>query len=80
MKTTLYFKYTGKRQDRAQIKEEWIEFVIENPEKTVIQSDGRIRKWSKITEANKYLRVILLDDGVTVHNAFFDRSYKGEKK
>ena len=25
-----------------------IEFVIENPEKTVIQSDGRIRKWSKI--------------------------------
>jgi hypothetical protein len=56
------------------------EFVIENPEKTVIQSDGRIRKWSKITEANKYLRVILLEDGVTVHNAFFDRSYKEEKK
>ena len=80
MKTTLYFNFTRKRQDRAQIKEEWIEFVIENPEKTVIQSDGRIRKWSKITEANKYLRVILLEDGVTVHNAFFDRSYKEEKK
>jgi hypothetical protein len=78
MKTTLYFNYTRKRQDRAQIKEEWIEFVIENPEKTVIQSDGRIRKWSKITEANKYLRVILLEDGITVHNAFFDRSYKEE--
>jgi hypothetical protein len=30
MKTTLYFNYTRKRQDRAQIKEEWIEFVIEN--------------------------------------------------
>jgi len=56
------------------------EFVIENPEKTVIQSDGRIRKWSKITEVNRYLRVILLEDGVTVHNAFFDRSYKEEKK
>jgi REP element-mobilizing transposase RayT len=27
-----------------EIKEKWIEFVIENPEKTVIQSDGRIRK------------------------------------
>jgi hypothetical protein len=67
-----------KRQDRAQIKEEWIEFVIENPEKTVIQSDGRIRKWSKITEVNKYLRVILLEDGITVHNAFFDRSYREE--
>ena len=78
MKTTLYFSYTRKRQDRAQIKEEWIEFVIENPEKTVIQSDGRIRMWSKIEEANKYLRVILLEDGVTVHNAFFDRSYEEE--
>ena len=80
MKTTLYFNYTRKRQDRAQIKEEWIEFVIENPEKIVIQSDGRIRKWSKIEDANKYLRVILLEDGVTVHNAFFDRSYKQENK
>ena len=78
MKTTRYFNYTRKRQDRAQIKEEWIEFVIENPEKTVNQSDGRIRKWSKIIEANKYLRVILLEDGITVHNAFFDRSYKEE--
>ena len=79
MKTTLYFNYTRNRQDRAEIKEEWIEFVIENPEKTVIQSDGRIRKWSKIIEANKYLRVIILEDGITVHNAFFDRSYKEEE-
>ena len=80
MKTTLYFNYTRKRQDRAQIKKEWIEFVIENPEKTVIQSDGRIRKWSKIVAANKYLRVILLENGVTVHNAFFDRSYKDKEE
>jgi hypothetical protein len=78
MKTTQYFDYTRKRQDRTQIKEEWIEFVIKNPEKTVIQSDGRIRKWSKIVEVDKYLRVILLEDGMTVHNAFFDRSYKVE--
>ena len=76
MKTTQYFDYTMKRPDRAQIKEEWIKTVIEKPEKTVIQSDGRIRKWAKISEAEKYLRVILLEDGETVHNAFFDRSYK----
>jgi hypothetical protein len=37
------------------------------------------RKWAKISEAGKYLRVILLEDGETVHNAFFDRSYKGDK-
>jgi hypothetical protein len=29
-----------------------------------------------ILETGKYLRVILLEDGETVHNAFFDRSYK----
>ena len=52
--------------------------VVENPAKIEVQSDGRIRKWARITEAGKYLRVILLDDGETVHNAFFDRSFKGE--
>ncbi|MBK5101643.1 MAG: hypothetical protein JJE15_11735 [Desulfobacteraceae bacterium] len=78
MKTTQYFDYTRKRPDRAQIKEGWIKSVIEKPEKVEIQSDGRIRKWAKISEAGKYLRVILLEDGETIHNAFFDRSYKGE--
>jgi hypothetical protein len=78
MKTTQYFDYTRIRQDRAQIKEDWIKLVIEKPEKIEIQSDGRIRKWIKISEAGKYLRVILLEDGETVHNAFFDRSYKEE--
>ena len=76
MKTTQYFDYTRKRSDHAQIKEVWIQFVIENPEKTEIQTDGRIRKWAKISEVGKHLRVVLLEDGETVHNAFFDRSYK----
>ena len=78
MKTTQYFDFMRQRPDRAQIKEDWIKFVIENPEKVKTQSDGRIRKWAKIPEAGKYLRVILLEDGETVHNAFFDRSYKEE--
>jgi len=78
MKTTRYFEYTRRRPDRAQIKEEWIKYVIENPDKTEIQSDGRIKKWAKIQSVDKYLRVILLDDGETVHNAFFDRSFKEE--
>ncbi|KAF1079083.1 MAG: hypothetical protein GQF41_4598 [Candidatus Rifleibacterium amylolyticum] len=47
-------------------------------EQIVIQADGRIKKWAKITEADKYLRVILLEDGETVHNAFFDRSFGGK--
>jgi len=36
----------------------------------------RIRKWSFIEEVGKYLRVIILEDGDTVHNAFFDRDFK----
>jgi len=64
------------RPDRVIISEEWIAHTIERPEHTEMQSDGRIRKWAWIPEAEKYLRVILLEDGETVHNAFFDRSYK----
>ena len=78
MKTTRYFNYTRKKPDRALIKIEWIEFVVNNPVRVEVQSDGRIKKWAKILEVNKYLRVILLDDGETVHNAFFDRSFSEE--
>ena len=76
MKTTQYFKYTMLRPDRSNIKDDWINQVINKPIKTEIQSDGRIRKWAHIKEADKYLRIILLEDGETVHNAFFDRSFK----
>ncbi len=76
MKTTLYFQHTRKRPDRARIKDVWIEFEINNPVKTEVQSDGRIKKWAKISEEAKYLRVILLEDGETIHNVFFDRSFK----
>ena len=58
------------------IRDEWIQQVIEHPIKEVIQKDGRMRRWAPISEtAGKYLRVILLPDGETVHNAFFDRSF-----
>jgi len=76
MKTTQYFDYTRKRPDRVFIQYDWIKFVIDNPVKTEVQSDGRIKKWAKIPEVDKYLRVILLEDGKTVHNAFLDRSFK----
>ena len=76
MKMTRYFEYTRLRSDRSDIKDDWIYQAIKNPEKTEIQSDGRIRKWVYIKEVEKFLRIILLEDGETVHNAFFDRSFK----
>lgn len=77
MKFTDYFAYMRQREDRAQIRLEWIQRVVEHPEHEAVQPDGRIRRWAVIPEmANRYLRVILLEDGETVHNAFFDRSFK----
>ena len=76
MKFSRYFVYTRRRPDRALIKDEWIARAVNSPLKTESQSDGRIRKWAYIEEAERYLRVILLEDGETVHNAFFDRSFR----
>ena len=42
------------------------------------QKDGRVRKWIYIKEVDKYLRVVFLQDGETVHNTFFDRNFKKE--
>jgi len=76
MKTTLYFEALRSRADRAAIRDEWIERAIRSPVKEVIQADGRIRRWALVPEAgNRYLRVVLLADGETVHNAFFDRRF-----
>lgn len=64
------------RPDRAIIRNEWIQYVIEHPEKEEIQSDRRIRRWARVSDfENRVLRVILLEDGLTVHKAFFDRDY-----
>ena len=79
-KTTDYFNHTRKRPDRAIIKDEWIEFAIENAFREQRQSDGRIRRWAKIEAAEgRTLRVVLLEDGETVHNAFFDRRIREEE-
>jgi uncharacterized protein YuzE len=65
------------RPDRKMIKDEWIQFTVDNPVHEERQRDGRIRRWARIDEAGgKFLRVILLEDGETIHNAFFDRLFR----
>ncbi|MBL8478857.1 MAG: hypothetical protein JNK59_06070 [Sterolibacteriaceae bacterium] len=74
MKFTQYFLTTRRRPDRSSIQLDWIKRVVTAPEREVIQQDGRIRRWARIPEAgDRWLRVVLLDDGETVHNAFLDR-------
>lgn len=80
MKTTRYFEYVRERPDRSIIRTEWIVRVIQQPDRTEIQTDGRIRHWARIAEVDKVLRVVLLEDGETVHNAFFDRSHKETRR
>lgn len=77
MKITAYFDSMRARPDRALIKDEWIVQAVENPERETVQADGRIRRWAKIEDADgRYLRVVVLSDGETIHNAFFDRRYE----
>jgi hypothetical protein len=77
LKFTKYFAHTHAREDRKGIRPEWIEHTVAHPVKEYVQADGRIRRWAKIPEAGgKVLRVVLLEDGRTVHNAFFDRSFR----
>jgi hypothetical protein len=77
MKTTDYFQERRKEPDREWIEDEWIERVLLSPEHEEVQSNGRIRRRGRIVEANnRVLHVVVLEDGETVHNAFFDRRFK----
>jgi hypothetical protein len=77
MKTTRYFDFRRTKPDRAEICDAWIVAIIQKPIKKEYQKDGRIKLWGKVPEAGgKYLRIILLEDESTVHNAFFDRNFK----
>ncbi len=75
MKTTAYFEEQVLRK-RPYIQREWCKRALLNPVSRNIQPDGRIRYWVFIPELEKYLRVVTLEDGETVHNAFPDRNFK----
>jgi hypothetical protein len=76
VKTTAYFDAIRRRPDRSIIQDAWIERAIQAPLREILQADGRIRRRVQIPEMEKrYLRVILLADAETVHNAFFDRRF-----
>ncbi len=75
MKTTRYFEQQVLRK-RPYIQREWCQRALRSPVQREIQLDGRIRHWIFIPEFSKYLRVVTLADGETVHNAFPDRNFK----
>ena len=75
MQTTDYFR-NDVMVKRPYIKAEWLNLALTNPCRREVQTDdGRIRHWVWIEELNRYLRVVTLEDGTTVHNAFPDRRF-----
>jgi hypothetical protein len=77
LKVTEYFSMIRARADRTAILDEWIERAIQSPIRESVQTDGRIRRWTQVHEMeDRFLRVVLLAHGQTVHNAFFDRRFK----
>lgn len=76
VKATRYFEEQVLRK-RPYIKREWCEQIVANPLMKEVQPDGRIRHWGVVPElAGRALRVVTLEDGETLHNAFPDRDFK----
>jgi hypothetical protein len=75
LKTTRYFEEQVMRK-RPYVRREWCERALRDPARRERQPDGRYRSWVFVGELGKYLRVVTLEDGETVHNAFLDRNYR----
>ena len=64
-------------QKRPYLQKEWCIRVIENAIRVEEQENNRFRFFGAIEEIdNRVLRVITLEDKVTIHNAFPDRGFK----
>lgn len=73
---TSYFEKEVLRK-RPYLKKEWCIRVIEHPVRSEPQEHNRHRFWGPIDElGGRMLRVVTLEDRLTIHNAFPDRSFK----
>jgi hypothetical protein len=78
LKTTRYFEEQVLRK-RPYIRREWCEEIVRHPLRSEKQSDGRLRFWGVVPElGGRVLRVVTLEDGETLLNAFPDRNFKVE--
>ncbi len=79
MKATRYFLEQVLRK-RPYLDPAWIEPILADPLRREVQEDGRIRNWGVVVDPRdgktRYLRIVTLEDGETIHNAFFDRDFE----
>ena len=73
---TEYFENEVLRK-RPYLKGEWCTRVVDAPLRSESQEGNRFRFWAACPELEgRYLRVVTLEDKVTIHNAFPDRGFK----
>lgn len=79
MSATRYFEEQVLRK-RQYLTVEMCRAVLAKPIRRDVQADGRIRHWGSVTlpdeTEKRILRVVTLEDGVTIHNAFLDRGFR----
>jgi hypothetical protein len=79
MKATRYFQEQVMRK-RPYTRPELCQAVLVAPLRRSVQPNGRIRWWGRVIDPGdgheRILRVVTLDDGETLHNAFFDRGFR----
>lgn len=83
MSTTRYFDEQVLRK-RPYLTIEMCEAVLKMPISRTVQIDGRIRYWGQVLDTRdgktRVLRVVTLEDGATIHNAFFDRDFREDPR
>ncbi|MFZ5588890.1 MAG: hypothetical protein ACOY4M_04505 [Pseudomonadota bacterium] len=76
------YKFTSYFENKVLAKrpyliKDWCIRVVTSPIKSEPQEHNRFRFWGAIDELNgRILRVVTLEDKVTIHNAFLDRGFK----
>ena len=62
---------------RPCLKKEWSVRVVKLPLRSAPQEQNRYRFWAVCPElGGRYLRVVTLENKVTIHNAFLDRGFE----
>ena len=82
MQVTRYFSEQVLRK-RPYLTKLMCEEVVRSPIRTQVQADGRIRHWGRANlpqdQKARILRVVTLEDGETLHNAFIDRDFDEDR-
>lgn len=82
MGTTRYFDQQVLRK-RPYLSVELCQGVLADPLRREVQADGRVRHWGMVALPDepemRILRVVTLEDGETIHNAFVDRGFREDR-